>query len=107
MTWRLIDFFFNQCQRQNRAQTRESRPFLATVGLKPALKQAEIDKAVTMHGLRHSYASMLILLGRKIPEISRYLGHADVVVTMRVYAHFLKPKKQDTMSDLERLIQNG
>ena len=35
-----------------------------------------------------------------------YLGHADVSITMRVYKHFLAPKKQDTMSDLERLIQN-
>ena len=76
-------------------------------GLAPALEQAGIEKAVTMHGLRHSYASMLILLKRPITEISEYLGHADVSITMRVYAHFLKPKKQDTMSDLERLIENG
>lgn len=48
-----------------------------------------------------------ILLGRPITEVSRYMGHADVYVTMSVYAHFLKPKKQDTMSDLERLIENG
>jgi integrase len=60
-----------------------------------------------MHGLRHIYASMLILLGRKIPEISRYLGHADVSITMRVYGHFLKPKKQDTMGDLEKLIESS
>lgn len=60
-----------------------------------------------MHGLRHSYASMLILLGRPITEVSRYIGHADVSITMRVYVHFLKPKKQDAMSDLERLIQNA
>jgi integrase len=76
-------------------------------GLKPALEQAAIEKGVTMHGLRHTYASMLILLGRKIPAVSSYLGHADVAITMKVYAHFLKPKKQDTMSDLERLIENG
>jgi integrase len=75
--------------------------------LKPALDQAKIEKIVTVHGLRHTYASMLILLGRPITEISRYLGHADVSITMRVYAHFLKPKKQDMMSDLERLIENG
>ena len=62
---------------------------------------------MTMHGLRHTYASMLILLGWPITEVSRYLGHADVYVTITVYAHFLKPKKQDTMSDLERLIENG
>ena len=60
-----------------------------------------------MHGLRHTYASMLILLKRPITEISHYLGHADVSITMRVYAHFLKPKKQDTMSDLEKLIESS
>ena len=75
-------------------------------GLKPALELAGVDTAVGMHGLRHTYASML-LVGRPITEISRYLGHADVSITMRVYVHLLKPKKQDTMSDLERLIQNG
>jgi integrase len=76
-------------------------------GLKPALKQAGIDKAVTMHGLRHTYASMLILLKRSITEVSKYLGHADVNITLKVYAHFLEQKKPDTMSDLERLIENG
>jgi integrase len=49
----------------------------------------------------------LILLGRAIPKVSEYLGHADVAVTITVYAHFIKTKKQDTMSDLEKLIQNG
>ncbi len=83
------------------------RTGIGRYALAPALERARIDKAITMHRLRHTYASMLILLGRPIPEISHYLGHADVSITMKVYAHFLKPKKQDTMSDLERLIQNG
>jgi integrase len=83
------------------------RTGIGRYGLAPALEQAKIEKNVTMHGLRHTYASMLILLGRQIPEVSRYLGHADVSITMRVYAHFLKPKKQDVMGDLERLIQNA
>jgi integrase len=83
------------------------RTGIGRYGLTPALKQARIDKAVSMHGLRHTYASMLILLKRPITEVSRYLGHADVSITMRVYAHFLKPKKQDTMSDLEKLIESS
>ena len=62
-------------------------------GLSPALREAGIDKAVTLHGLRHTYASMLIHLGRKLPQISRYLGHKDVSIAMRVYAHFLESKK--------------
>ena len=47
-----------------------------------------------MHGLRHTYASMLILLKRPITEVSEYLGHADVSITMRVYAHFLKRRSR-------------
>src|SRR5262249_3491056 len=50
----------------------------ATIDAK--LKQAKIEKNVSMHGLRHTYASMLILLKRPITEVSRYLGHADVAV---------------------------
>jgi len=68
------------------------RTGIGRYGLNPALEQAGIDKAVTPHGLRHTYASMLILLGRTITEISYNLGHADVAITMRVYAHFLRPK---------------
>jgi integrase len=83
------------------------RTGIGRYSLTPALKQAEIDKDITPHRLRHTYASMLILLGRPITVVSGYLGHADVAVTMTVYAHLLKTKKQDTMSDLERLIQNG
>lgn len=69
------------------------RTGIGRYGLTPALKQAKIDKAVSMHGLRHTYASMLIALGRKIPEVSQHLGHADVSIAMRVYAHFLKPQE--------------
>lgn len=83
------------------------RTGIGRYGLSPALEQAGIDKSVSMHGLRHTYASMLILLKRPTTEASRYLGHADVSITMRVYAHFLKPKKQDTMSDPERLIESS
>ena len=83
------------------------RTRIGRYGLRRALTQAGIEKNVTMHGLRHTYASMLILLARPITEVSPYLGHSDVYVTVTVYVHFLKPKKQDTMSDLERLIENG
>ena len=74
-------------------------------GLYPAIEQAGVNE-ITMHGLRHSYAAMLITLKKPITEVSRYLGHKDVSVTMRIYAHFLKPKEKDSMTDLARMI-NG
>ncbi|MBI4524798.1 MAG: site-specific integrase [Deltaproteobacteria bacterium] len=78
-------------------------------GLYPALERAKIEKNIDMHALRHTYASMLIMLGREIPKVSAYLGHADVGVTMRVYCHFinLRENKVDEMDDLESLVQNA
>ena len=75
-----------------------------TPRLTPAVKQAKIEKNVSMHGLRHTYASMLILLKRPITEVSRYLGHADVAVESTRISY--NPRNR-TMSDLEKLIQNG
>lgn len=42
---------------------------------------------VTMHGLRHTYASMLIKDGVPVSEVSAQLGHASVDITLRVYTH--------------------
>ena len=42
---------------------------------------------VTMHGLRHTYASMLIADGVPVSEVSAQLGHASVDITLRIYTH--------------------
>jgi len=42
---------------------------------------------ITMHGLRHTYASMLIAKGVPVSEVSAQLGHASVDITLRVYTH--------------------
>ena len=42
---------------------------------------------VTFHSLRHLYATVLIEDGQNIKAVSQTLGHADPVVTMRIYAH--------------------
>jgi integrase len=72
--------------------------------LAPAIKRAGIEKKITPHCLRHTYASTLVMLGRDIAQVSKYLGHSDVYVTMTIYTHFIKTK-QDTMDDLEQLVR--
>jgi len=42
---------------------------------------------ITIHGLRHTYASMLIKDGVPVSEVSAQLGHASVDITLRVYTH--------------------
>lgn len=46
----------------------------------------EVGK-VTIHGLRHTYASLLIVAGENLDAISKVLGHASADITSRVYAH--------------------
>lgn len=46
------------------------------------------------HDLRHTAATLLITRGVNIKVVSEMLGHADVVTTMRIYAHVL-PHMQD------------
>lgn len=42
---------------------------------------------LTVHSLRHGYASMLIANGLNVVFVSRQLGHAKPTVTLGVYAH--------------------
>ena len=56
------------------------------------LKELNIPR-ITIHGLRHSHASYLIYKGISINYVSARLGHADVSITQRVYAHMLKEEK--------------
>ena len=58
------------------------------------LLDAAIDKAkvkrLTPHGLRHTFASLLIADGRPPSEVSHYLGHKNLAVTLSVYTHFVR-----------------
>jgi integrase len=72
-------------------------------GLWPALKRAGLRR-VNMHSLRHSHASMLIALNTPISEVANRLGHSSAVVTLNVYAHFLKAAETNSADRLAKSI---
>ena len=45
---------------------------------------------VTLHGLRHTYASILHSQGVDMANISAELGHSNLATTMNIYTHILK-----------------
>lgn len=58
--------------------------------LRELLRQLEIETPLTMHGLRHTHASVLIFKGVNIMAVSKHLGHKNLAVTMEVYSHAVK-----------------
>ncbi|MCX5748435.1 MAG: tyrosine-type recombinase/integrase [Proteobacteria bacterium] len=60
------------------------------VPFKVAAEHAELPKALRLHDLRHSFASLFLIDGGDIFKLSKILGHGSVMITERTYAH-LKP----------------
>ena len=56
--------------------------------LKRCCDRAEIPE-ITIHGLRHTHASLLLFAGVSIASVARRLGHASMTTTQKTYLHII------------------
>ena len=68
-----------------------SRVFNATANdcLARRCKKAGIP-VITMHGLRHTHASLLLFAGVSIASVAKRLGHSSMNTTERTYLHIIQ-----------------
>jgi len=61
-------------------------------------------KKVSCHGLRHTYCSLLLSQNVPIQTVSKYLGHCDSTITLKVYSHFIPDTQEKVVNALNNLI---
>lgn len=59
---------------------------------------------LTPHALRHTFASQSLADGVDLPALSQVLGHANVIITATVYAHFITRRDRPTAKAISRRI---
>ena len=67
-----------------------------------AVKKSGISKVVSLHTLRHTYATHLLEQGLNILTIKVLLGHAHIETTM-IYLHLARPSEHLAFSPMDTL----
>jgi len=88
--------------RENQSQRPLPDSSIQTV-LKKALRESAIIKNVSVHNLRHSYATHLLEAGIDIRIIQKYLGHTSIQSTM-IYTHLTPIISENVQQKVDQLM---
>lgn len=73
------------------------------IEFRKAWRKAKINKSVSVHHLRHSYAVHLLEAGVNIRHLQQFLGHSDIRTTM-VYTHLTKELLNDPADIINQIM---
>lgn len=82
------------------------RKFVTFINYYNQTVEKEEDKLplISLHGLRHTCATLNIALGTDIKTVQAILGHANVQTTLNTYTHAIEEKKREAVNTLEILL---
>jgi integrase len=59
---------------------------------------------ISVHGLRHTHASILLFAGVSVASVSRRLGHSNIATTQKTYLHIIQELENQDMDIVMRSI---
>ena len=90
--------------RSGKVRRHHISPSLIQKVVKNAVRKAGIVKHATVHTLRHSFATHLLMNGVNIREIQDLLGHKNIETTM-VYTHVMRDMSNVPESPLDNFVE--
>lgn len=61
---------------------------------------------ITVHGLRHTHASLLLFAGVSVASVSRRLGHSNITTTQKTYLHIIQELESKDVDIIMRALSN-
>ena len=61
---------------------------------------------ISIHGLRHTHASILLFAGVSIGSVARRLGHASMTTTQKTYLHIIQELENQDVDLVMRCLSN-
>lgn len=86
---------------------KESKVYNSTLNdiLSRHCKNASIP-VISIHGLRHTHASLLLFAGVSIASVARRLGHASMTTTQKTYLHIIQELESKDIDIIMRSLSN-
>jgi integrase/recombinase XerD len=72
--------------------------------MRRVVRDLKFRKAISIHSLRHSYATHLLEAGVSLRLIQQYLGHSSLLTTM-VYLHLTTVSQEQARAKIEELME--
>ena len=60
---------------------------------------------LTLHGLRHAYATLGLITGISPKIVSEALGHSTIAITLDLYSHILPSMKEEHANQIANLLR--
>lgn len=68
-------------------------------------KNADVP-IISIHGLRHTHASLLLFAGVSIASVARRLGHSNITTTQKTYLHIIQELESKDIDIIMRSLSN-